>query len=245
MSREEQKAAVEALLFSSEEPISLKLMFDLLIVRSVSDAEDEMEAPGEENKEQLSLSEEIMNKFDFNFSYFEELIEEINAELEDSYRPYHIVNVAGGWQFATKPEYGEALSRLTKSKSRRRFSQASLEALAIIAYKQPISKPEIERIRGVNSNEIVNSLLEKKLIKIAGRKKTLGKPLLYGTTDLFLKTFGLKSLEDLPKLREIEEIASSNFTPEESNIEIDVDSDEKQNLKDIQKELERKFEIDS
>ena len=88
-------------------------------------------------------------------------------------RPYLIVKAAGGFQFATRRDYGELMQRLYKSKSKKRFSQAALETLSIIAYKQPISKPEIEQIRGVNSNEVVNSLIEKNLVEITGRKEVL------------------------------------------------------------------------
>jgi segregation and condensation protein B len=98
-----------------------------------------------------------------------------------------------------------------------------LETLAIIAYKQPISKPEIEKIRGVNSNEIVNSLLDKGLIKIVGRSDALGKPLVYGTTEEFLRTFGLYSLEELPKLRELEDMSAMD---EDSNKTFEIIVDE-------------------
>jgi segregation and condensation protein B len=111
-----------------------------------------------------------------------------------------------GYQFATTPKHGELLARMVKSKSKKRLSQAALETLAIIAYRQPVSKPEVEVIRGVNSSEVINKLLERNLITIVGRAETVGKPLLYGTTDEFLRLFGLTSLEGLPKPRELEEL---------------------------------------
>ncbi|MGB8316759.1 MAG: SMC-Scp complex subunit ScpB, partial [Ignavibacteriaceae bacterium] len=95
---------------------------------------------------------------------------------------------------------------LSSEKSKRRLSQAALETLAIIAYKQPITKPEIESIRGVNSDYMLNTLLEKDLITISGRAETIGRPLLYITTNEFLKYFGLNNISDLPKPREIDEI---------------------------------------
>jgi segregation and condensation protein B len=129
---------------------------------------------------------------------------------ESTERVFRIVEVAiagtSGYQFATKPEFGELLSRLVKSKSKRRLSKAALETLAIIAYRQPVSKPEIEVIRGVSSNEVINKLLEKNLVTITGRSESVGKPLLYGTTDDFLRLFGLHNLADLPKPRELEEL---------------------------------------
>ncbi len=226
LSRDEQKISVEVLLFSAEEALSLKSMFDLMITKSVSFPNIFNETENDENNKQLSLAEEIMKRFDVSPDYFRELINEINKDLLDTNRPYQIINIADGYQFATREVYGRLLQSIIKVKQKRKFSQASLEALSIIAYKQPVSKPEIEQIRGVNSNEIVNSLLEKKLIRIVGRKEALGKPLLYGTTNFFLKVFGLVSLNDLPKLREIDEIASSN-NPLADNSEMTFDlSDE-------------------
>ena len=106
-----------------------------------------------------------------------------------------------GYLFATKPEYAKYVGYLSSEKSKRRLSQAALETLAIIAYKQPITKPELESIRGVNSDYILNTLLEKNLIAIKGRAETIGRPLLYATTDEFLKYFGLNKLSDLAKTK--------------------------------------------
>lgn len=133
-------------------------------------------------------------------------IKELNEEYESYELPFNIINVANGYVFATKPEYATYVGYLSTEKSKRRLTQASLETLAIIAYKQPITKPEVESIRGVNSDYIINSLLEKNLITIKGRAETIGRPLLYETTDEFLKYFGLASINDLPKPREINEI---------------------------------------
>jgi segregation and condensation protein B len=142
--------------------------------------------------------------------WIEGLIAELNAELQATARAFRVVSLARegakGFQFATNPEHGELLARLVKSKSKKRLSKAGLETLAIIAYRQPISKPEVEIIRGVSSSEIINRLLEKNLITIVGRSESVGKPLLYGTTDEFLRLFGLHSLADLPKPRELEEL---------------------------------------
>ena len=137
----------------------------------------------------------------------------INQDLINTGRPYQIVNYANGYQFATLGHYGQYIYNFLKSKTKRRLSQAALETLSIIAYRQPITKAEVEQIRGVNSGEIINSLVEKNLVRIVGRKEVLGKPLLFGTTQDFLKIFGLRSLEDLPKLREIDEIAEELAQP--------------------------------
>jgi segregation and condensation protein B len=243
LTRLEQKAALEAILFAAEEPLSLKYLFDLLIANNVEIVDIENPTDDEQtDTNQISMNQEIMNKFDISPEYFQELISELNLELIDINRPYQIVNYAGGYQFATRPEYGELIQRLTRSRPKRKFSQASLETLSIIAYKQPVSKPEIEQIRGVNSNEIVNSLLDKKLIKIAGRKDVLGKPLLYATTNNFLKIFGLKSLEDLPKLREIEDISTDDFR-HNREIEVTLDVSEEIDAEDLQSRIDADFKL--
>ena len=133
-------------------------------------------------------------------------VNEINKYYEENDRSFQIVRIANGYTFATKPEYAKYVGFLSTEKSKRRLSQAALETLAIIAYKQPITKPEIEQIRGVNSDYMINTLLEKNLITIKGRAETIGRPLLYSTTDEFLKYFGLNTIVDLPKPREIDEI---------------------------------------
>ncbi|MFH1049600.1 MAG: SMC-Scp complex subunit ScpB [bacterium] len=241
LSREEQKSALEVLLFAAEEPLSLKYLFDLLIVNIATlDLDQDENENNEEKPIQISFAQEIMKRYDITPTYFQELISEINIDLVECNRPFQIINIAGGFQFATRPEYGELLQRLTRTKAKRKFSQASLESLSIIAYKQPVTKAEIEQIRGVNSNEIVNSLLEKNFIKIVGRKDALGKPLLFGTTPLFLKTFGLKSLEDLPKLREIEDIASDD-SAHASQIEVTLDITDVENAKAIQEQIDQVY----
>lgn len=244
LSREEQKSALEVLLFSTEEPLSLKTIFDMMITKSVSFPNIFNEENNNENNKQLSLAEEIMKRFNIVPDYFQELIDEINKELLESNRPYQIINIAGGFQFATRPEYGFLLQSIIKVKQKKKFSQASLEALSIIAYKQPVSKPEIEQIRGVNSNEIVNSLLEKKLVRIVGRKDALGKPLLYGTTNLFLKVFGLVSLDDLPKLREIDEIAAKDNSFE-NNSDMTFDLSDSENNQNQESETSEQLEKDA
>jgi segregation and condensation protein B len=138
--------------------------------------------------------------------YVRRLIEELNHEYDESNRAFRIVEVAGGFQFATMREYGEYVAMLSKEKGRRRLSPAALETLAIIAYRQPVSKPEIESIRGVNCDQVLLNLMEKNLVVITGRSEGVGRPLLYGTSDDFLRSFGLNSISDLPKLREIEEL---------------------------------------
>jgi len=136
----------------------------------------------------------------------ESCIDQLNEKYNSQNISFRILRIANGYLFATQKEYAKYVGYLSSEKSKRRLSQAALETLSIIAYKQPLTKPELEAIRGVNSDYILNTLLEKNLITISGRTETVGRPLLYSTTDEFLKYFGLNKLGDLPKPREIEEI---------------------------------------
>ena len=166
------KAVVEAILFASQEPVSLNKLRDVI--------EDV-------DKQTLKL---------------------IVFELQNEYllrgSGLQIVEIAGGFQMATRSELGEYIRRLKKTKHSSRLSRPSLETLAIIAYKQPVMKQEIDEIRGVDSAGVIKGLLQKKLIKIIGRKDEPGRPILYGTTKEFLRHFGLRNLSELPTLKDLE-----------------------------------------
>ncbi len=129
-------------------------------------------------------------------------IEEIRTFYDDSGRGFMLAAIAGGYQVLTRPELGAWVERFLVGKRRQRLSRASLEVLAIVAYKQPITRGEIEEIRGVDCGGVLRTLLEKRLVAVKGRARTVGHPLLYVTTQRFLEHFGLDSLADLPKLEE-------------------------------------------
>ncbi len=175
------KSVIEAIIFSSDEPIP-----EAEIIKAIKAID------GEETD---ITQEDVQNAVD-----------QLNAFYAQNNSAVNIVKIANGFLHATRSEYAKYVGYLSSEKSKRRLSPAALETLSIIAYKQPITKPELESIRGVNSDYILTALLEKQLITIAGRAETVGRPLLYKTTDEFLKYFGLKDLGDLPKPREIEDI---------------------------------------
>lgn len=130
-------------------------------------------------------------------------IHQIQAEYENPSKGIELTEIAGGYQFRTKPRWAGWVSRLKKTKAIK-LSQAALETLAIIAYRQPIIRPAIEEVRGVDSGSVLHTLLEKGLIKIMGRKDLPGRPIVYGTTKTFLELFSLNTLSDLPTLKEIQ-----------------------------------------
>ncbi|MCE9591677.1 MAG: SMC-Scp complex subunit ScpB [Planctomycetes bacterium] len=127
---------------------------------------------------------------------------ELNKIYESTGRSFRIEALANGWQIVTLPRFGAVLAALHRSREQTRLTPAGLETLAIIAYKQPIMRAQIEAIRGVACGEVLRTLIERHLIKITGRAEELGRPILYGTTKTFLEIFGLASLDDLPKAEE-------------------------------------------
>ena len=138
-----------------------------------------------------------------------QIIAALKKEYEEHDRGMMIREIAGGYQMLSNPQYAEYVRNFFKTRVKEKLSRPALEALAIAAYRQPVSRADIEMIRGVNSDGVVTNLLEKGLIKIAGRKDVPGRPFLYGTTKLFLEYFGLKSLKDLPKLEDVTELLGS------------------------------------
>ena len=126
-------------------------------------------------------------------------IRKLNEEYEQTGRSFRIEQIAGGYQILSLPKFGEALQRLHQKEIDAKLTKAALETLAIIAYKQPILRADIEAIRGVACGETIRSLMEKHLVKIAGRAEEPGRPILYGTTKRFLELFGLNSIKDLPQ----------------------------------------------
>ncbi|NQT75848.1 MAG: SMC-Scp complex subunit ScpB [Candidatus Omnitrophica bacterium] len=139
---------------------------------------------------------------EFDARQIKDVIAELTKEYEETQRAFTIKEIAGGFQIVTDPMLAPWLKKLYKTSGADRLTGPSLETLAIIAYKQPVTKPEIEAIRGVNVDGVLKTLIEKNLVRIAGRKDTVGRPILYGTTQEFLQYFGLSSLEELPKLEE-------------------------------------------
>jgi segregation and condensation protein B len=135
-----------------------------------------------------------------------EIIESLRADYRESGRAFDIFQLEGGYQVLSRAEYAEWVEQLFVERRKAKLSRASLETLAIIAYKQPIVKTEIEMIRGVGADGVIRTLMERNLVTITGRAEGVGRPLLYGTTEQFLNYFGLNELTDLPKMEEIREL---------------------------------------
>ncbi len=132
-----------------------------------------------------------------------DLLEGLRAEYEASGRAFSLEEVAGGWQVLTRPAFAPFLARLHRRPERARLSPAALETLAVVAYRQPVLRTDVERVRGVACSEMMRALLERDLVRVAGRAEEPGAPLLYGTTTRFLAEFGLRTLKDLPTARDL------------------------------------------
>ncbi|MDB4948527.1 MAG: segregation and condensation protein [Gemmatimonadetes bacterium] len=133
----------------------------------------------------------------------EEAVAELRAEYEREQRAFGVFEVAGGWQLLTRPEYAPVLERFDTVPSATRLSAPALETLAIVAYRQPVGRAEIEEIRGVGAGGVLKTLQERGLVEVVGRGEGLGRPLLYGTTPFFLQHFGFRFLDDLPRSEEL------------------------------------------
>jgi segregation and condensation protein B len=151
---------------------------------------------------------------DANASIVRELVGELNTEYVEQSRGFEISEVAGGWQLRTCADLSEYVRALHPRRALR-LSRAALETLSVVAYRQPLTRAEIEHVRGVDAGAVLRSLLERDLVRIAGHREIPGRPMLYATTRRFLEVFGLSALEDLPSLRDLQEIPSSGETPAE------------------------------
>lgn len=139
----------------------------------------------------------------------EACLRSLAADLEREGRGLRLAEIAGGYRLVTKQEYAPWIKRLDKAKSAAKLSRSALETLAIVAYKQPLVRSEIEEIRGVEASGVIRTLLERKLVRIVGRKEVPGRPIMYGTTKFFLEHFGLNDLSQLPPLREFKELGEA------------------------------------
>ncbi len=167
----------------------------------------------------LTASPEPLTQARFNQSLkrddisLEEMVLALKHRFEGQGRPVEIVSVSGGYQLVTRAEYFPYLRRLLRRPGQLSLSRAALETVAVVAYRQPVTRAEIDQIRGVNSDSVLRKLLERDLVAIKGRDEGAGRPLLYGTTSGFLQAFGLHRISDMPKLKEISEIMGDEAAP--------------------------------
>ncbi|HET7116486.1 MAG TPA: SMC-Scp complex subunit ScpB [Hanamia sp.] len=209
---------IEALVFASDKPLATNDLTELLN-NSIAFIEDR------------ATPDQV-----------EAALNAINEKYNSEFYAFGLVESGGGWQFLTKPEYHKTVAQLNGDKFLKKLSVASIETLSIIAYKQPVTKSEIELIRGVNCDYAVQKLLEKELVVISGRKEdAIGKPLIYSTSKNFMDYFGINSADDLPKIKEIldQEIIEATKIERKENENKEADS-EKESAELIISEEENK-----
>ena len=180
MEPDELRGGLEAILFVSNEPVSV---------------DDLAEAFNESTKEEITSH-----------------LEEIKRLLDEANGGFILERTAGGWRYATRPEHDGVLKKYFAKKGETRMSIAALETLAIVAYRQPVTAPEVSEIRGVNSTQTIRTLLERRMIRVAGRKNVVGSPFLYRTTREFLVHFGLNDIRDLPRLEEFGDLIGETIS---------------------------------
>ena len=151
----------------------------------------------------------------YGASRVEELVFELRSEYEREGRSFRISEVAGGFEVSTEPKYAPWILKLELQKKARQATQSALETLAILAYKQPLTRAEVEDLRGVDVSGVLSTLLERHLVKVVGKKEVPGRPFLYGTTEKFLEHFGLKSLLELPDISEIKSLIERSVRRED------------------------------
>lgn len=221
-------SVIEALIFASDEPIPGSKIREIIV----------------ENEEQIEITEETVSDF----------VDKLNERYDENGLSFRIQLIGGGYSFVTEPKYHYWLSIFQHENAYRKLSQSAIESLAIVAYRQPITKPEVDQIRGVDSGYILRQLMEKALIEVSGRADSPGKPLLYRTTKHFLRHFGINSVDELPKPREIDEILRDDDMAEhrqllmERQLMIDeMDEEDSDPLEDIVEEMieEKQEEEDS
>lgn len=193
MPRRDLEAIIEAIFFASDEPLSA---------------------------ERIAAA---LERQDATAPAVRDAIADLNDHYRQDERTFEIVEVAGGYKMMTVPEYNTYIRKILRGRSRERISQAALETLAVVAYRQPVTRADIDNIRGVDTGPMLRTLVDRGLIKIVGRDEALGHPLLYGTTKLFLEVFGLKDISSLPRIEEL-----TKATPE-SILAGDADESEASN----------------
>ncbi len=179
MEDNELKSILESLLFVSTEPLVLDQLDRVLMLQG----------------QELADKERVLG-----------IMQKLQEEYREMGRGLQLVEVAGGYQLTTRPENAPWVKQLHAVRTASRLSRPALETLAIVTYRQPVTTPEIEAIRGVDCSGVLKTLLERRLIRIVGRKEAVGKPMLYGTTQEFLQHFGLRDLSELPPLKDLEEV---------------------------------------
>lgn len=180
---DQARAALEAILMTADRPLKPQAIIDPLNL--------------------LGSNPDTTNPEPINQDTVDQAVDALNKEYESTNRSFRIERVAAGYRIMTLPDFAPVVAAMHRARAGTRLTRTQLETLSIIAYRQPVTRAELENIRGVSCGDIVRALMDRQLVKITGRAEVLGRPMLYGTTQRFLDTFGLANLKDLPKPEEL------------------------------------------
>lgn len=230
MSDDDLKLRIEAVLMTADRPLGERKLASILqLVGSQPDGAASDADPTEESVDEPADGDAVKAgtgaAASSSLGRIRSAVESLNTDYEATGRSFRIERVAGGLQMLTLPAYAEDITRLKGARQNSRLSQAALETLAIIAYRQPILRADLESIRGVACGEVLRSLMERRLVRIAGRAEEVGRPMLYGTTREFLEVFGLATLDDLPNAKDLRPVVEKPRPAEASASDADADAD--------------------
>ena len=221
MSDDDLKLRIEAVLMTADRPLGERKLASILQLDGAAAEDDES---GDEPADGDAVQADAKAAAGSNLARIRGAVESLNADYDGTGRSFRVERVAGGLQMLTLPAYAEDITRLKGARQNSRLSQAALETLAIIAYRQPILRADLESIRGVACGEVLRSLMERRLVRIAGRAEEVGRPMLYGTTREFLEVFGLATLDDLPNAKDLRPVVEKSAPPAPAEAEADSES---------------------
>lgn len=216
-------AIIEALLTASQDPISSAEIARLVRSRA-AEAEDVEAREKEEGRDVEAMPDWLKDLADTREEQVIAAIDELNEQYESSGRAFSLIERAKGWKLYTRADYGDFVRQLFPGRKPERLSGPAMETLAIIAYRQPITKAAVEAVRGVSCDGMLQKLLDRDLIRIGGRAELPGRPLLYETTDLFFEHFGIRSVDDLPNASELRKVE----LPQAAELQPEAEKEEKQ-----------------
>lgn len=216
MSDDHLTLRIEAVLMTADRPLGERKLASILQLDGASEASSNDASDSDDAAEpadgEAVVADDAPAVAGSPVARIRAAVEALNDDYEQTGRSFRIERVAGGLQMLTMPAYAEDITRLKGARQSSKLSQAALETLAIIAYRQPILRADLESIRGVACGEVLRSLMERRLVRIAGRAEEIGRPMLYGTTKEFLEVFGLATLDDLPNAKDLRPAVAQKTT---------------------------------
>lgn len=234
----ELAAIIEALLIASEDPLSSSELARLIRAR-VAEAEDMLTTEIEDGNanDDAQLPDDLIKLANTDENNITAAIAQLNHSYETTGRAFLCTERAKGWKIFTRPDYAEFVRHLFPGRKPSRLSGPAMETLAIVAYRQPVTKASLEAVRGVSCDGMLQKLLDRELVKVGGRAQLPGRPLLYETTDLFFEHFGIKSVEDLPNSNELRTVKLPEPEDTQDSSEADSETEKQNKVEEVEQQL--------